>query len=180
MAIQLWSAPLGPLHDVAGVAYNTSTTLTDVSPGGTTNPYLIPGGTLQPGSVIRVEAYGTFSNTATPTLILGLYFGGVAGVALVASSAVTTTTAATNWAWYLKYVGRVTAIGTAGTIIGGGEVHFPTALTTFTARRLPETAMAAVTIDTTVNKALTIGAQWGTSSASNTLTCHVMDPVVNG
>lgn len=180
MASQLWTASLGPLHDVAGTAYNTSVTLTDVSPGGSTNPVVNPGGTLQPGSIIDVQAWGTFSNTATPTLILGVYYGAVAGVALVASTAVTTTTAATNWSWYLKYVGRVTAVGTAGTIMGAGEVHFPTSLTAFTARRLPETAQAAVTIDTTVQKAITIGAQWGTSNAANTLTCNGMLAVVHG
>jgi hypothetical protein len=180
MPNQLWNGPLGPLHDAAGTAYNTSAALTDVSPGGTTNPLILPGGTLQPGTMIEVEAWGTFSNTATPTLILGVYYGGIAGTALVASTAVTTTTAATNWAWYIQYRGFVRTTGTTGTIIGIGEVHFPTALTTFTTRRLPETAMATVTIDTTINKAMTIGAQWGTSSASNTLTCHGMICDIHG
>ncbi len=32
--------------------------------------------------------------------------------------------------------------------------------------------VATATIDTTAAKALTIGAQWGTNSASNTITCH--------
>lgn len=180
MAGQLWTAPLGPLHDIAGAAYANSATITDVSPGANTNPLILPGGTLQPGSIIEVQGWGTFSNTATPTLILGVYYGGVAGTALIASTAVTTTTAATNWAWYIKFIGRVTATGTAGTIEPMGEVHFPTALTTFTARRLPETALAAVTIDTTVNKAITIGATWGTASASNTLTCRGMIVEVHG
>lgn len=180
MASQLWTGPLGPLHDVAGTAYASSITATDVSPGGTTNPLLLPGGMLQPGSIIEVEAWGTFSNTGTPTLVLGVYYGGVAGTALVASSAVTTTTAATNWAWFVQFRGQVRTTGTAGTIIGIGEAHFPTSLTAFTSRRLPETAMATVTIDTTVQKAITVGATWGTSSASNTLTCHGMIAEVHG
>jgi hypothetical protein len=56
--------------------------------------------------------------------------------------------------------------------MGAGVVQNPTALTSFNQIPIPATALATVTIDTTAAKAITIGAQWGTSSASNTLTCH--------
>jgi len=160
---------LEPYYDAAGTAYASSTTITDVNP--TPNPQLYAG-QLRKGTMIEMHAYGTFSNTGTPTLILGFYYGAVAGTALVASSAVTTTTAATNWAWVLHYEGQVRSEGATGTIMGHGVVEFPTSLTAFTPRRLPETALATVTIDTTVAKALTVGATWGSNSASNTLTCH--------
>jgi len=150
-----------------GAAYNTSVTLTDVSPVPQT---VIPAGALQVGSTIAVEAFGFFSNTATPTLLLGVYYGGVAGVALAATSAITTTTGATSWPFRLRYKGIVRSTGTAGTIMGGGEVWIPTSLIAGAWRPIPETTFANVTIDTTVAKTITVGAQWGTNNALNTLT----------
>lgn len=155
----------------AGTALATSATLTDVNYLTTTN-CVLAASELQVGSVIELEAFGVASNTGTPTLLLGFYYGGVAGTALAATSAVTTTTAMTNWAWRLKWTGTVRSVGSTGTIMGFGSVDIPTSLTAITTRRIPETALATVTIDTTTAKALTVGAQWGTSSASNTLTCH--------
>lgn len=172
MARMYWNAPLPPLNIASGAAYNTSTSLTDVSPA----PQItIPANTLEPGMTLRLRAFGSFSNTGTPTLLLGFYYGGVAGIALAATSAVTTTTGATNWPFDMEYVGRVRSTGTSGTIMGKGHVEFPTSLTALTPRPVPETALATVTIDTTAAKTLTVGAQWGTSSASNTLTCIHFD-----
>jgi hypothetical protein len=169
MAHQYWVNPVPPLHNTSGVAYNTSVTLTDVS---TLPNITIPANLLEIGTTIRLRACGQFSNTATPTLLMGFYYGGVAGVALAASSAVTTTTAAAAWPWILEYQGRVRSIGSAGSIVGQGMWSLGTALTAFTYRPIPEVAASrTVTIDTTTAKAITIGAQWGTNSASNTLTC---------
>jgi hypothetical protein len=166
---QYWRTPIPPFHTAAGAAYNTSVTLTDVSP---TPPKVLPGYTLlEPNMELFVEAWGSFSNTGTPTLLLGVYYGGVAGVALAATTAVTTTTGAASWPFHIEYHGKVTAVGSAGQIRGYGWIDLPTSLTVGTRRSIPETAAARlVTIDTTVAKAITIGAQWGTSSASNTLT----------
>jgi hypothetical protein len=155
----------------AGAAYASSTTLTDVNYLTTTN-CVLAASELQVGSQIELMAYGQASNTGTPTLLLGFYYGGVAGVALAATAAITTTTAMTAWTWFLYWTGVVRTVGTAGTILGAGTVEIPTSLTAFTARRIPEVALATVAIDTTTAKALTVGAQWGTSNASNTLTCH--------
>ena len=180
MAVQLWTAPLGPLQGINGAAYVSSSTITDVSPGGLANPIELPGSTMMVGTRITIDAFGTFSNTGTPTLVLGLYYGGVAGIALAASSAVTTTTAAVGWTWQMHYQGVVQATGTSGKILGSGWVRFPTALTTFAERTIPETTPAQVTIDTTVQKAITVGATWGTLSASNTLTCMDLLVVTHG
>ena len=117
-----------------------------------------------------VVAYGTFSNTVTPTLLLGCYLGGVAGVAIAATGATTTTTAAVSWPWRLECTFVVRSIGAAGTVLGQGFVQLATSLTAVTTIPIPATALATVSRDTTTALALTIGAQWGTSSASNTLT----------
>lgn len=166
---QYWVSPIPPLHNAAGSALNTSTTLTDISP---TPNITLPANILEIGSTIRLRACGFFSNTSTPTLLLGFYYGGVAGSALAASSAITTTTGATAWPWILEYQGRVRAVGSSGSIVGQGILSLGTALTSFTYRPVPEVAASrTVTIDTTAAKALTVGAQWGTNSASNTITC---------
>lgn len=177
MARQYWCAPIPPLNFAAGTALATSAALTDVSP---LPNITVNANVLEEGMVIRLRAFGTFSNTGTPTLLLGFYYGGIGGTALAVTSAVTTTTGATNWPFDMEYVGKIRTKGGTGTIMGKGHVEFPTALTTFTARPIPETALATVTIDTTTAKIITVGAQWGTSSSSNTLTCHHLDAEIDG
>jgi hypothetical protein len=138
------------------------------------------GGQLQPGSYVTLEAWGVASNTGTPTLKLGVYYGAAGAVDLALSTAKTTTTAMSNWEWHLWYTGRVTAVGTSGSIIGSGYWNLPTSLTAWTAIRLPETAPAAVTIDTTINKFIGVEAEWSASSASNTITVHACVVDVHG
>jgi hypothetical protein len=169
MARTLYVAPVPPLNVTAGAAYASSATIADVSP---VPQIVLPANLLDVGQVLRLRAFGTFSNTGTPTLLLGFYYGAVAGVALAATSAITTTTGATNWQWSMEYEGRVRSTGTGGTIMGAGWIDLATSLTAVTHRPIPETALATVTIDTTTAKQITVGATWGTSSASNTLTCH--------
>lgn len=169
MTRQYWVAPVPPIHTVDGTALANSTTLTDVSP---LPSITLPGNTLEVGSEFELYAEGQFSNTGTPTLLLGFYYGGVAGVALAASTAITTTTGATAWPWQLQYRGTVRAGGATGSIQGQGRLYLGTSLVAATVRFIPETlALRTVTIDTSTAKAVTVGAQWGTASASNTLTC---------
>jgi hypothetical protein len=170
MSRQYWVTPIPPFNVTDGVALATSTTLTDISPA---PQVTLPANLLENGSEIEVNAFGNFSTTGTPTLLLGIYYGGVAGVALAASSAVTTGSAAASWPWMIRWRGIVRTNGATGTINGQGEFQLGTALTAFSVRPIPETlALRTVTIDTTAAKAVTIGAQWGTSSASNTITCN--------
>jgi len=176
MPRQYWGAPLPPLHILDGAAYNTSVTLTDVSRAPQKQFAAMQ---LEEGTELELSAHGLFSNTGTPTLLLGFYYGGVAGVALAATSAITTTTGAASWPWRLYYRGRVRATGTSGSINGDGYIMLGTSLLAFTVRPIPETLAArTVTIDTTIVKTLTVGAQWGTSSASNTLTCNDLSVVL--
>lgn len=163
-------APVPPMHIADAAAYASSTTLTDVSP---LPAITIPGNTLEAGVEIELYAEGQFSNTSTPTLLLGFYYGGIAGAALAASGAITTITGATAWAWRMQYRGTVRTIGTTGSIQGQGALWMPASLTQFQAPyAIPAVAAnRVVTIDTSTAKTITVGAQWGTSSASNTLTC---------
>lgn len=170
--IQTWESLLnGPAQVAAGSAYASSVTLTDVSPLPNT---AIGANSLVPGSVIRLTAFGTFSTTGTPTLLLGFYYGGVAGTALAATTAVTMGSGVTNVPWRMEYQGIVRSVGSSGTIMGQGVVWHGSSVSAWAAVPLPQTALATVSIDTTTAKNVTVGAQWGTSSASNTLRCDAI------
>jgi hypothetical protein len=163
---QYWSAPIGPFFIADGTALASSASLTDISP---TPNITLPANFLEPGMTLWFTAWGRFSTTATPTLLLGLYYGAVAGTAICATSAVTTPSGVTNQTWRFEGEARVRTVGSSGTIIGVGVAEN---ISTTATNMAPATAPATATIDTTAAKALTIGAQWGTSSASNTITCH--------
>lgn len=171
MSRQYWVAPLPPFHTADGAAYASSATLTDVSP---TPQILLPAGALEIGTRLQFWAYGRYSNTGTPTLTLGFYSGTIgqaiaSAAALVVTAAVTTVSGAANRTWAMEGRAQVRAVGTSGSVLGVAEAIN---ITTTATDMAPATAPAAVTVDTTVARYVGIGATWGTSSASNTLTVH--------
>jgi hypothetical protein len=179
---------VGPSQAGASTAQNTFTTVRGLvvgSSGAVWNtaqyPATAPG--LTAGTTISIRAWGVFSGTGTPTVILGLYRGTIndpvttSPEILAVSTAKTMTTTAATWEWDCWYQGRVVKTGTVttgGSIIGTGYWRFGTSLTAWTEVRWPETAPAEVAIDTTISKGLAIGWTWSASSASNTVTCHDM------
>lgn len=177
---------LGPIKGGASIAQTTFTTVRGLVVGGSGaawNEAAYPtlyGASVEEGTQFEVDAWGVFSTTGTPTVILGLYLGPIndpvttSPAILAVSTAKTMTTGATSWAWEAHYYGRIVEHGTTGSIIGHGNWRFGTSLTAWTEVRWPETTPAAVAADTTVNKGLAIGWTWSASSASNSVTCHYM------
>jgi len=169
MPIQSWEAVLNVPGEGAGSALASSTSLTDISP----SPQLsLPAGYLYIGQRIRLIGYGIFSTTGTPNLTLGGYYGGVAGTALATTGAVATGSAAASWPWRLQLEIYVRSLGASGTVWVNGLVFLGTSLTATSALWIPNSQTQPVTINTTTANALTIGATWGTASASNTITCE--------
>lgn len=172
MPAQFWESTLNSPQLGAGASYNTSAALTDISP----LPQLVlPANFLYTGQALRLTAFGTFATSATtPTLLLGFYYGGVAGASpLLAAATVTVPNTATiNWPWRLEMTATVRSTGSTGTIMCQGYCDVAATLTTLTHVPIPSTALATVTIDTTSAKAITVGAQWGTSAAANIAFCH--------
>ena len=166
MAVMTWESVLNfPQSGVLGASYNTSVALTDVTPA---PQVFILANSLVVGSVIKITAFGTMANgSTTPTLLIGVYYGGVAGVSLAGIQPTAMTATATPLLWRMEYVGVVRSVGATGTIVGSGKILFGTSLTAATILPLPSVTLAPITIDTTTAKAITVGAQWGTSSASN-------------
>jgi hypothetical protein len=166
-----WTSLLNsPSRKEAGVALATSVTLTDISPA---PQFTLPAGFLQEGSTLTMKAWGVFSTTVTPTLLLGFYYGGVAGVALGTTGAITTASTITNVPWRIQLDVDVWTDGATGTCKTQGWCGFGTAVSTWSFLPIPNTAnTGTVTIDTTTAKVISVGGQWGTSNASNTVTCH--------
>ncbi len=171
MPLMTWEALLNsPQPTAAGTALANSTTLTDIS---VAPQFTLPANYLLAGSALKFTAYGVFSTTATPTLLLGVYYGGVAGTALATTGAVTTGSAVTNVPWRLEVTATVWTTGSSGTAKAQGLFGMGTSVSAWNFLPVPNTAnTGTVTIDTTAAKALTIGAQCGTANASNTITLH--------
>lgn len=183
MAFQTWETLINAYQtsgNSTGAAYKKSTTLTDISPGGNTagQALTIPASFLVPGNILSYRAAGIFSTTSAPTIILGLYYGGVAGVALAETVAITTVSGGANITWMLEATSRVVSTGTSGKILTQGSVVGVEAKslagTSAGTTMMPEESSTAgeATINTSESKILTVGAKWGTESESNTITCY--------
>lgn len=167
-----WEALLNsPQPTADGAALANSVTLTDISP---VNPTVtLPANFQYPGTAFKLTAYGIFSTTATPTLLLGFYYGGVAGTALVTTGAVTTASGVTNVPWHMEAYLTVRSVGATGTVKVHGWCDLGTSVSAVSHLPIPATAnTGTVTVDTTAAKLITVGAQWGTANASNTVTCQ--------
>lgn len=163
--------PIGPFPTAAGASFNTFTTKQNVSP----SPLpVIPAGKLRIGSKIQIRAVGEYSTTGTPNLTLGFWFGTRAASITgdIALSSVITTATATNWPWMMEWDGMVTAVGTAGALLGQGLLRLGSALTSFNAEVPIPISQALRTVssfDTTIERAIGVSATWSASSASNNI-----------
>jgi hypothetical protein len=167
-----WSAPLNPQNcGVAGTALANSTTLTDISAA---PQYTLPANfsQLAGATVFRLTARGVLSTTGTPTILLGFYYGAVAGSALATTGATTTASGVTNVQWEISAETIIRTLGSSGTAWTQGRFELGTSATARSLLAFPGAAPAAVTVDTTAAKVISVGAQWGTANASNTITCH--------
>lgn len=110
---------------------------------------------------ILVEACGVVSTTGTPTLRLRFKFG---SSSLIDTGAVTMPAGITNEAWSLRALITCRSVGAAGTFKGQGRFDHATATA-------GASNTGTTTIDTTAAQTANLTAEWGTSSASNTITC---------
>jgi len=169
MPMQAWRAVLNVPGVGAGTPLASSTTLTDISPA----PQLVlPANYLYIGQRLRLTAYGIYSSSGTPTLILGGYYGGVAGTALAATAANAVASGAASDPWQLSLDIFVRTTGSSGTVWCNGLVNVGSSLTGVTTYTIPSSQTQPITINTTTANALTVGAQWSSSSASDTITCE--------
>jgi hypothetical protein len=138
---------------------------------------------MQDGRALRYIAYGQYSHTTgSPTLIFALRWGGVAGTVLATSAACTCiSTAVTAANWRIELLINTRTNGSAGTLMANGIVTLFSGVAGTVASVTGEglvTPMsaggvlgpAAVTVDLTTDKALSLTAKWSAANALNTLT----------
>lgn len=141
-------------------------------------------GTGAPGRGIRILARGVLSTTASPTIIFQARLGTTVGSTFLSGTSVgvsgTITCGATVsakwWELELDLICTVVGQGTTNlTLSGAGKVTSPSGfLTPFIypiEPSTPDTATWTSTLDGSLRQWLNLSATWGTSSASNKITC---------
>jgi hypothetical protein len=140
--------------------------------------FSIPGSYLTVGKVLKYTIMGRQSTAITTpgTITLRLRWGGVAGVAVVASGAFAPdpTAAATNLTWMVEFWLQCRTVGATGTAMGFGRVEWSdyddasaaTLVANLNMRMAPVSAPAAVTIDTSIDKLLSATYQSSVATAS--------------
>jgi hypothetical protein len=124
--------------------------------------------------VLGISCWGRISNivTAVPTITFRLRWGGLASGVIIAYNTITcSATAFTNSQWRLYAELFCRADGATGSVMCQGTVDMVNATTLgpqFIGSAGANTP-AAVTIDTSVDKLLSITAQWSASSSSNSI-----------
>ncbi len=146
--------------------------------------FSIPAYYMVPGRTLRIYAFGVMSNVVTTpgTLTMRVRWGGVAGTVLVASAAQgLDTTARSNSLWMLEAWIACRSSGASGSFMSGG-IFMGNVLSSTAANLLPAllgsagaplaSGNAAVTVDTTTAKLLSVTAQFSVATSPTNLTCQ--------
>ena len=152
---------------------SSSTTVANTTTETVIATLTIPANDMVVGATYRVTAWGVASVTGTPTLVFKNRIGGVAGnsngtITITASSGVS------NKVWRATFLAVCLTTGASGTWHGNLEVAEGVSV----AGANPTTCVvrmdgnSTVSVDTTASQDMVITADWGTASASNTLTCR--------
>jgi hypothetical protein len=182
MSRQFWSETLSwAVAD--GATFNTTATETIIFPNVT-----IPANYMADGRVLRLRAFGRYSNvvTAVPTLIFAVRWGGVGGIMLAQSPAiVTSASAVTSAPWMVEVYLQTRSNGATGTIFAMGTASISTGIaptvgtvanygveTIMSSTGLTVPAVSAA-VDLTADTALSITGKFSASSASNGVTGHM-------
>ena len=165
MSRQFWVEALA-WATADGVAVANTTTETIIMPD-----VSIPANYMQDGRNLRLKVQGKHSTTGTPTLTFRLRWGGVSGTVIALSPAFTTGTGVTNNLFEIELNIQTRANGSSGTLLVVGSATVNGATVPVQAMCVGgASAPASTTVDLTTATNLSITAQWGTQSPSNTLT----------
>jgi hypothetical protein len=126
----------------------------------------IPANFLAVGRQIRVRARGYVSTTGTPNFRVRIKLG--ATVILDTGSVAFIGTIANN-EWVIEGVITCRSVGGGGTVMAQGSFHEEPD------NRAGLTNLATVAVATTVSQLVDVTWEWGTASASNTITCTNLD-----
>ena len=137
----------------------TETTLVGTGIGTVT----LPANFFAIGKSLRLALTGFHSSVATPTVTVRLKLGATT----IIDSGATASGNGANDGFVLNLILTCRTIGGTGTVVAQGlyqEIHSSGA-------RVELVELTSDTIDTTASQAVSVTFQWGTASASNTVTC---------
>lgn len=183
------NAYLEPLDIIIadGTQVSNTTTETIICPD-----FSIPAFYMAPYKTIYIWAFGVNSNVVTTpgTLTMRVRWGGVSGTVLLATAAQgLDTTARTNALWNMEAKIVCRTAGATGTFMNGGMWSQINLLSSTAANLLPAlmgsagtplaSGNAAVTVDTTSAKLLSLTAQFSVATSPTNLTCQQRIIIVN-
>lgn len=117
------------------------------------------------GSVYRMEIWGVFSSTGTPTIAFTSRLGGTAGTSLAALPAFTLA-ALTSAPWRVRAVLNYLSATTAQCLL---ETDLDSSAASDVSGRFISTPTAAVTVSNSAAKVWQVDVTWGTAASGNTL-----------
>jgi hypothetical protein len=177
--VQGWTEPLDCIT-ADGTQISNTTTETIVCPD-----FNVPAYYMASGRALRIWAFGVNSNVVTTpgTLTFRVRWGGVAGTVLLQSAAQSLdTTAHTNALWSFEAHIVCRTVGPTGTFLSGGILNVYNLLASTAANLLPAvlgsagapgaSGSAAVTVDTTTAKLLSVTAAFSVATSPTNLTCQ--------
>jgi hypothetical protein len=158
-----------------GTAVANSTTETILFPNIT-----VPANYLTEDRRFRLRATLMYGTTATPTLILALRWGGVAGTVIAKTGTITTGSAVGGGAsmtavMSIDAIVHCRARGSSGSLMTNGDwTVYTTGTAGGTAYPIVSgatggTTPVAVTVDLTADTAMALTALWGTANAANSI-----------
>jgi hypothetical protein len=179
MGVQAYTEPLDTII-ADGTQISNTVSETIICPD-----YNVPAYFMVPNRMIRIWAFGVLSNVVTTpgTLTMRVRWGGVGGTLLLATAALNLdTTARTNAIWCLQAYIVCRTVGSSGSFMSGGLFLTPDTLSSTATNLLPPlmgsagaplaSGNAAVTVDTTTAKLLSVTAQFSVSTNPTNLTCQ--------
>lgn len=132
--------------------------------------YSIPANTLVAGSIVKVRFQGIATATnSTDTLTIKLYLGGLSGTAILTGTA---TDVANNDVFTGEALIQIRTAGASGTFVSVGSTNVVPAASG-TASPVYQ-IVASTAIDTTAANVVGVGADWSSSSASNSARLDIM------
>lgn len=159
----------GPGNVAAGSSLVTSVTVNNLTTDTSILTFTAPASSLAAGAVFEFDIWGDSDNVVTAAPVMNFWVKDQGGTKRVTASITCSTSAKTNQAWRLTGQIDLRTLGATGTDRYNARIEStaPTAFTTALAVN-----NADVSLDTTAAHTFTVGMNWGTANASNTLRAH--------
>jgi hypothetical protein len=177
MGVQGWVSLLNwpGTHSLASGATSTNAAATTISPS---PDYTQAANTIEPGSMIRLTAWGqAHTGTTTTNATITVLWG---ATTLLTSAATQIGAASTSQTvpWQLWATLQFRTIGTAGTVFAYGKLEMgsaaaPAATASTVSNLFPLSAPATTAVDTTVSKILVVQAALSQTTGAPSITCDV-------